>query len=398
LTECIFDRLAARFVVAIARDFFTFAENISLVLVLAITFSLSADLILPAERIAVRVAVAGEVVLVMSRFALAFVEEARLVAAAFFLAALALVACSEEGIDAAVADVTAVGVETDTVGITSMRFLVALVDILAFKRFRTCNRAVASFANACSVNISLFFRANLLAILSTALVALFAEALVAAFRISADSIFIAIIKLVAAFVSITAGFAGSVVTGETLAFKRNSVGYNILVDTLCVFAAHVLLLALVYISAGNLTVGKLNRRAARSAEALIATFEVHTVHVVSAADRAAFINVGANAVYQLEAISTGANAGVRTVANQDTNFTVETAWLANSNCRLTLCIAVTFRSWRTVAFVQLLIGIRYVVTERTWVTEVDHSASWIFSAVDSRARIASFASANKRAF
>jgi hypothetical protein len=142
----------------------------------------------------------------------------------------------------------------------------------------------------------------------------------------------------------------------------------------------------------------LNRRAARSAEALIATFEVHTVHVVSAADRAAFINVRANAVYQLEAISTRANAGVRTVANQDTNFTVETTWLANSNCRLALCIAVAFRSRRTVAFVQLLIGIRYVVTERTWVTEVDHSASWILGAVDSRARIASFASANKRAF
>jgi len=59
LFKCIFESLAARFVVAIARDFFTLAENISLVLVLAVAFSLPADLILPADGIAVRVAVAG---------------------------------------------------------------------------------------------------------------------------------------------------------------------------------------------------------------------------------------------------------------------------------------------------------------------------------------------------
>ena len=368
MSECIFDSLAACFVVAIAGDSLTLAEDISLVLVLAIAFPLSADLILSAEGIAVRVAVAGEVVLVMAGFALAFVEETRLVAAAFFLAALALVACSEKGLDAAVTDIAAVGVETDTVDITSMGFLVALVDVLAFKRVRTWHSAVASFANACSVNITLFFRADLLAILSAAFVALFAETLVATFCIATDSIFIAIIKLVAAFVSIAAGFAGSVVTRETLALKRNSVGCNIHVDTFCVLAAHVLLLALVYISAGNLTVGKLNGRAARSAEALIAAFEIHAVHVVSTTDEATFINVGANAVYQLESIRTGTNAGVRTVGNQDTNFAVETFWLADSNCWLTLCVAVAFCSRRTAALVQLLIGIGYVITERTWIT------------------------------
>jgi len=148
----------------------------------------------------------------MSRFALAFVKETSLVAAAFFLAALALVACSKEGIDTPVADVAAVGVETDTVSITSMSFLITLVDVLAFKRVRSWHGAVSSFANACSVDITLFLRTDLLAILSISFVAFFAETLVAAFSISADSIYIAIIQLVAALVSIAAGFAGSVVT------------------------------------------------------------------------------------------------------------------------------------------------------------------------------------------
>ena len=84
---------------------------------------------------------------------------------------------------------------------------------------------------------------------------------------------------------------------------------------------------------------------------MITTFEVHTVHVVSATDKTAFINIGANAVYQLVSVRTGANAGLKTVANQDTNFPVETSWLANSNCRLTLCVAISFRSRRTIALV-----------------------------------------------
>ena len=45
-----------------------------------------------------------------------------------------------------------------------------------------------------------------------------------------------------------------------------------------------------------------------------------------------------------------------------------------------------------------MIGIGYIVTERTWVTEVDNSASWILGAVDSRAGIAGLTSANKRTF
>merc|ERR1719215_2265340 len=102
--------------------------------------------------------------------------------------------------------------------------------------------------------------------------------------------------------------------------------------------------------------------------------------------------------FQLVSVRTGANAGLRTVANQNTNFTVETAWLADSNRWLALCVAIAFRSRRTVALVQLFIGVCYVVTERTWVTEVDNSASWILGAVDSRAGIAGLTSANKRTF
>lgn len=293
---------------AIARNFFTLAENIPLVLVFAIALALSTDFVSSADRIAVRVAVAGEIVLVVAGFALAFVEEAGLVAAALFLAALSLVASSKERINAAVADKAAVSVETDAVDITSVRLFGALVDVFAFKRVRSCNCAIAIFADAFSVDISLFTWANLLAVLSAAFVAFFAETLVAAFRVAADCIFIALVELVAALISIAAGLASSVVTFKTLAFKRNSVCFNIHVDTLRVLAAHVLLFTLIYISTGDLSVGELNRCAARSTEALVASLKIHAVHVVSAANGAAFIYVSTDAVDQLVSIRASTNA------------------------------------------------------------------------------------------
>lgn len=258
LSESIFHGFTAGFVMTIARNFLAFAENITLVLVLAVAFSLAADLVWSANRVAIWVAFAGEVVLVVARFALALAEETSLIAAAFFLAALALVAGSEERVHTAVADVASIGVDADSIDITVVSFIQTLINVLAFQGVRVFNSVVAGFANALAINVSLFFWADLFAIFSVAFVAFFAEAVKASFGISADCIFMTVVKLVTTLVCIATSFARSVVSCFTFALEGDSVGRRILINTFGVFTAHIFLLAFVDISTGNLPIRQLN--------------------------------------------------------------------------------------------------------------------------------------------